>query len=112
MIAQKNRLKKADFERIFRNGNKSCNQFVNMRYIANKLDFCRFAVIVSNKISNKATIRNKIRRRIKAVLHENLANFKQNIDIVFTVLPAMAKADFSENRVILLNLLKKNNLLV
>jgi len=112
MLAQKNRLKRADFEHLFRNGNKSYNQFVNMRYIANKLDYCRFAVIVSNKISNKATVRNKIRRRVKAVLWENLSNFSRNIDIIITVLPAMAKADFSENREILLNLLKKNNLLV
>ena len=112
MIAQKNRLKKADFERIFRNGNKSYNQDCNIRYIANKLDYCRFAVIVSNKISNKSTIRNKIRRRIKAVLQSNLSNFSQNIDLVITVLPGMAKVDFVKNRDILLNLLKKSNLLL
>jgi len=112
MIAQKNRLKKADFERIFRNGNKSYNHYCNMRYIANKLDYCRFAIIVSNKISSKATERNKIRRRIKAVLYDNLSNFKQNLDIIITVLPDMAKLDYPGVKEILLNLLKKNNFLV
>lgn len=112
MIAQKNRLKKADFELIFRNGNKSYNPYCNMRYMANKLDYCRFSIIVSNKISKKATVRNKIRRRLKAVLQENLPNFRQNCDIIITVLPTMAKLDFAENKEILLNLLKKNRLLV
>lgn len=112
MLAQKNRLKKADFERIFRNGNKSYNQYCNIRYIANKLDYCRFAIVVSNKISKKATERNKIRRRIKAVLRDNLSNFKQNIDIIITVLPDLSKVDFRENKDILVNLLKKNHLLV
>lgn len=112
MIAQKNRLKKADFERIFKNGNKSYNQYCNLRYLANKLGCCRFSVIVSNKVSNKSTIRNKVRRRVKAVLQDNLSNFRQNNDIIITVLPNLAQKDFSEIREILLNLLKKSHLLV
>ena len=112
MIAQKNRLKKADFERIFKNGNKSYNQSYNIRYVANGLDYCRFAIIVSNKISNNSTERNKIRRRIKAVLLENMANFRQNIDLIITVLPPVKKLDFQEIRTSLSELLKKYKVLV
>lgn len=112
MIAQKNRLKKADFEQLFKNGNKGFNQYCNIRYLANGLGYCRFGVITSNKISNKSTQRNKIRRRIKAVLRENLSNFKPNIDLVITVLPLLKGLDYQETKDILLNLLKKYRLLV
>lgn len=111
MIAQKNRLKKADFEQIFRNGNKLYNQYCNIRYLSNRLDYCRFAVIVSNKISKKATERNKVRRRVKAVIQENLSNFSKNYDIVITVLSSLAELDYKELQENLLNLLKKNRLL-
>ncbi len=111
MIARKNRLKKADFERIFKNGNKAYGQYCNLRYMANGLDYCRFAVIVSNKVSKKATERNKLRRRIKAVIVNNVANFSGNFDAIITVLPLLKEADFSETREIFLNLLKKHKLL-
>lgn len=110
MLAQKNRLKKADFELIFKNGNKSYSQDCNLRYIANRLDYCRFAVIVSNKVSNKAVIRNKLRRRIKAVILSNLSNFRYNFDLIITVLPELSKKNFSENGEILVSLFKKNRL--
>lgn len=111
MIAQKNRLKKADFELIFKNGNKKFNHFLNVRFLKNKLDYCRFAVIISNKISKKATERNKIKRRLKAVLKEKMPEFSDNYDLIITVLPPLKEVDFSETKDILLNLLKKSNLL-
>ena len=111
MIAQKNRLKKADFERLFKNGNKAYSPYCNLRYAANGLDYCRFAVIVSNKISKKATVRNKLRRRIKAVIVDNLSDFSGHFDIVITVLPPLKETDFSETRNIFVNLLKKYKLL-
>ena len=110
MIAQKNRLKKADFELIFKNGNKKSNSFFNLRFIANKLDYCRFSVIVSNKISKKATERNKLKRQVKAVLSENLFKFRENIDLIITVLPPVKKTDFSEIKENLVNIAKKSNI--
>lgn len=111
MIARKNRLKKADFERIFKNGNKAYSQYCNLRYLHNELDYCRFAVIVSNKVSKKATERNKLRRRVKAFIVNNLPNFKGNFDVVITVLPALKDLDFQQTSKIFLNLLKKYHLI-
>lgn len=111
MLAQKNRLKKADFEPIFKKGNKKFSIFFNFRFLANKLDYCRFAVIVSNKISKKSTERNKIKRQIREILKENLSNFKQNNDVIITVLPPVLGGKFQEIRENFLNLAKKSNLL-
>jgi len=113
MIAQKNRLgSQADFGRVFKNGNKISNQYCNIRYLANQLGYCRFAIIVSNKISNKATARNQIRRRVKAILIKNLSNFSKNFDIVITVLPALRVLKYQKIEEILLNLLKKQKILL
>lgn len=112
MITQKNRLgKKADFERVFRDGNKTYNQYLNLRFKENDLGYCRFAIIVSNKISKKATERNKIRRRLKAININNLSNFNKNFDIIITVLPPISNLKFDDFRDIYLNLAKKSKIL-
>lgn len=97
MIAQKNRLsKKADFEQIFKNGNKDFSQYFTIRFLKNDLNFCRFSVIISNRFSKKATERNRYRRQIKAILLDNFANFRENIDLIITVLPTIKKFDFDK----------------
>lgn len=112
MLAQKNRLsKKDDFELIFRSGNKIFNQYLNLRFRENDLDCCRFSIIVSNKISKKAVVRNKLRRRIKTFIVNNLSNFRKNYDLVITVLPGFGDLDFKDSQVFLLNLLKKSKIL-
>jgi len=114
MIAQKNRLsKKADFERIFKNGNKDFGQFFIIRFIKNDLNYCRFAIIISNKFSKKATERNRYRRQIKAVLLKNLSKFRDNFDIIFTVLPEIKKFNnkFQEISLELEKQLKNNKII-
>ncbi len=111
MIAQKNRLKRKDFELIFKKGDKISNQFFNLRFLENDLKYCRFAVIVSNKVSKKAVIRNKIRRRLKAIFLLNLDNFNKKIDIIVTVLPTVLDKDFPEIKEIFVNLAKKKHIL-
>ncbi|OQA36692.1 MAG: ribonuclease P [Parcubacteria group bacterium ADurb.Bin326] len=96
MIAQKNRLsKKADFERIFKSSNKDFGQCFTIRFLENGLNYCRFSVVISNRFSKKATERNRYRRQIKAVLLDNLSNFRENIDLIITVLPTIKKLDFA-----------------
>jgi ribonuclease P protein component len=111
MLAQKNRLsKKADFELVFQDGNKIYNQYFNFRFRKNGLDYCRFAIIVSNKISKKATERNKIKRRLKAVIKGELPKFKQNFNVIITVLPQLKELEFTDLSKALLNLLKKSKI--
>jgi len=111
MLAQKKRLKKADFEPIFKKGSKKFSNFFNLRFLANQSGYCRFAVIVSNKISKKSTERNKIKRQIREILKENLSNFKQNNDIIITVLAPVKGSDFQDIKDNFVNLAKKSGLL-
>ena len=56
-------------------------------------------------------VRNKLRRRIKAFIVNNLSNFRKNYDIIITVLPSFSELNFKESQLFLLNLLKKSKIL-
>lgn len=110
MLAQKNRLtKKKDFDLVFKKGKSSFNDYLGIKILKNKLDYPRFGVIVSSKISKKAVVRNKIKRRIKDVLRRERKNISNNIDCVVITLPLIKKADYNEIKTALLNSLKRLN---
>ncbi|MFA5124823.1 MAG: ribonuclease P protein component [Patescibacteria group bacterium] len=112
MLANKYRIsKKQEFERIFKNGKKDSSQNFIIRFINNDLEHCRFSVIVSNKISGKAVERNKIRRRAKAIIGNNLSNFTKNIDLLIIALVPSKKLDFSSFNNDLVKLLAKDKII-
>lgn len=103
--------KESDFEKVFKNGKKVSSQDFIIRFMANGLENCRFSVIVSNKISKKATERNKLKRRIKATISKNLTNFRQNNDIIIITLDHSKKLKFDDLKDNLSGLMEKAKLL-
>lgn len=88
MISKAERIaKKNDFDLIFKKGLKIKEGLILLRVLPNKLNFSRFAVIVSLKVSKKAVLRNKIRRKIFNLLRQNADKVVKGLDIVFIVLP-------------------------
>lgn len=53
---------------LFKNGKTVRGEFISLKYVASKGDDYRLAVIVSKKVSKKAVIRNRIRRRVYEVV--------------------------------------------
>lgn len=104
---KKNRInKKKDFEKIFKNGKSAKGSFLILRFMENGLDTNRFAFIVSKKVSSKAVIRNKIRRR----LSEAVKDFKkENVgkDFVLVALPKIKEKNFWDISEEVKSLLKK-----
>jgi ribonuclease P protein component len=98
MLAEINRIKKKrDFENIFKKGKTFKNNFLILRVLNNGLDYSRFAFVVSLKVSKKAVVRNKIRRRLRQAVRLNFKNIKNGFDAVFMVLPGgLEKEKFSE----------------
>ncbi|MFA6227692.1 MAG: ribonuclease P protein component [Patescibacteria group bacterium] len=112
MLAKKYRIsKKQEFEKIFKNGKKDSSHNFIIRFMDNDLENCRFSVIVSNKISGKATERNKIRRRAKAIISDNLSNFRKNIDLLIIALLPSKKLDFANFNSDIVKLLVKNKII-
>jgi len=97
MIPISNRLKKKkDFESVFKNGQGCKEDFLYLKFFKNSRDISRFGFIVSKKFSNKAVIRNKIRRRLRSLVNLVLPKIKKGIDVVIIVRPGLDITDFWE----------------
>lgn len=111
MLAKKNRLiKKRDFGNVFKNGQGFKEDFLILKFLKNKSDQIRFGFIVSQKISKKATLRNKIKRRISELVRQRLTKLKRGIDAILIAAPGIEKKDFWEIEESLNKLFKKSGI--
>ena len=109
MLPKINRVKKKkDFEVVFKKGASYKSNLLILRAAKNNSDETRFGFVVSLKVSKKATVRNKIRRRLAETARIELANIKEGLDLVFIALPGIDKKDFQEIKDTFLYLLKKS----
>lgn len=102
--------RKIDFEKIFSQGKAVQNSFFFMYALKNQLGFNRFASIVSSKISSKAVVRNKIRRRVLEASRKILNKINSGFDIIISVRPKVKDQKFSELEDSLIDILKKANI--
>ena len=103
MLARANRIVRADdYRNTVRRGRKSatahCVVYLRMRNGASGADAssasgpvpARFGFIVSKAVGNAVT-RNTIRRRLKAIAHENLESVPSGTDVVIRALPSVVE---------------------
>lgn len=97
MFAQKNRLtKKKDIDSVFKSGRYSFAKDLGIKYLKNNLDHPRFAVIVSNQVSKKATERNQIKRRLREIVRLARPQLPQNLDLIVLTRPSVKQLDYAE----------------
>lgn len=111
MISKKNLLKKkTDIERVFKKGRGFKEDFLLLKAVKNSLSLSRFGFVVSQKISKKAVLRNKIRRRLKEIIGAKLDKVKNSQDCLLVALPGLENKDFWEMEEIINKLFVKGNL--
>ena len=107
MLPKINRIKKKkDFEIIFKKGASFKNNLFILRFLKNSLGKNRFGFVVSQKVSKKAVVRNKVRRRLTESIKKEIEKTfpviqeafqaKAGIDLVIIALSGIEKKDFSE----------------
>lgn len=97
MLKQDNRLtKKKDFDQVFKSGKSSFNKLLGVKSLKNDLKINRFGIVVGSKVSKKAVERNKIKRRIRAIVKIEIDRVKPGQDIVIITLPEIREKNFSE----------------
>ena len=99
MLAKANRITSADDYRVIvRRGAKVAGAHT-VSYLRSRESGtdARFGFIVSKKVGT-AVRRNLVRRRLKAVCHEALADGVHGVDIVVRALPGAAAAEWGELR--------------
>jgi len=73
--------KKKDFDRAYK-GKTIAGKLIFLKIQKNNLDVSRFGFVVSSKISKRAVIRNRIKRRLKEIVK----GFKlKGFDVIITV---------------------------
>ncbi len=97
MLPKINRLKKKkDIERVFKSGRGLKEDFLILKAAKNGFKNSRFAFIVSSKVSKKATLRNKIRRRLSKLIGFKIEKIKKGIDFILMAVPGLEEKDFWE----------------
>ncbi|MFH1714243.1 MAG: ribonuclease P protein component [Candidatus Nealsonbacteria bacterium] len=102
MLPQINRLrKKKEIDDVFKKGKSQKKDFLVFKIANNNLKDWRFSIIVSKKVSKKAVVRNKIRRRLSGMIAEKLKNKKTEKpakDVLIIVLPQIKDKGTNEIR--------------
>jgi ribonuclease P protein component len=112
MLPLKNRLKKKkDFDEVFKKGKGIEGFFLFLKIKNNGLEESRFGFIVSQKVSKKAVIRNKIKRRMRATIVSRKNFIKKGLDIVFMARRGAERKSFLEIKEEIEFLLKKTKAL-
>jgi ribonuclease P protein component len=97
MLPKINRLtKKKDFDAAFQNGKSKRVGFLILKKAKNNLLENRVGFIVSKKISNKATVRNKVKRRLRAIFFKNWDKLEKGYDFIVVTLPGIEKKEYIE----------------
>lgn len=90
---------------VFKKGKSDKSGFLAVKALKNNLPQSRFGFVVGKRVSKKATIRNKIKRRLRASIRGE--ETKKPADFIIIALPGAEKADFSIIRKTVLDLVKR-----
>jgi len=97
MLAKKNRLtKEKEFKTVFRKSKSSFDDILGVKVTKNKLEYSRFGIIVSSKVSKKAVERNKIKRRLSNLIRLQKQKIIRGFDCVIIVLPPILNKKLEE----------------
>jgi ribonuclease P protein component len=85
-------LKKADFDRVFKQAAKSGDRFFTVLYVPNDLGYARLGLAVSRKSARSAVVRNRIKRMIRENFRLSQHDLP-SLDIVVITRPQLAQQD-------------------
>jgi len=112
MLPKANRLlKKEDFQKAWKGGGSFYTKNLGFKLRKTTNTTLKLGVVVSNKISKLATVRNKIKRRIRVLIAKKLLQFKKNADLVLIVIPGLETKDILETEKMITKLLQRANII-
>jgi len=97
MLAAKQRIRKdREFDSVFKGGRSYYSDSLGLKVKKNNLDYNRFGLIISLKVSKKAVSRNLLRRRVREIIRHQNENLKPGFDCVFIFFPLILDKNFQE----------------
>jgi len=113
MLPKENRLlKERDFDQVHKEGKFIPGKHLVIKIIPNKFSVSRFGIIVSNKVSKKPTIRNKIKRRLREIIREGNKSekIKKGFDIIVITKSSIVDEEFESIKRNFFDVLKRAEL--
>lgn len=113
MLPKENRLRQEqDFKQLARAGQAVFSPNLSLKLLRNNSDLSRFGIIVSTKVSKKAVLRNRLKRRLREIIRLNLPQLKKGFDVMILTRTAAKDFEYLQLKEILEGLFKKSNLYV
>lgn len=109
MLSKKNRLKKEkEIKEVLRKGKSYKSRSLFLKVLKKETaDKPRFGFIVSKKVSNKASARNRVKRRLREAVRPFLPGLRQGLDAVIIAFPEAGERSFKEIKQEVASLLKR-----
>ena len=98
-----------DFEKAIQKGIFSKNKYYILYRIENQNAYYRFGISVGKKISNKAVVRNQLKRRLKSIIDNHKKLYQKNQDYIIIMKRSCLEASYQELETSFLELIKKGN---
>jgi len=108
VLPKTSRLRKTkDIERVFKKGKAYKEGFLILKLLKNNLAVGRFAFVVGQKVSKKANIRNKTKRRMREATRKKMPNIRPGFDGIFIALKGLETKNYRETEETIGQLLRK-----
>lgn len=95
---------------VSRHGKNITGGFIFLKFLNNHHTLNRFAFVVSLKISKKAVERNKIKRRMREIIQEEISQIKPGFDFLIIAKPGIINKNYKEIQDEIRSLFKKAKL--
>ena len=103
--------RQAEWDKLHKFGRRAHSPELVLGYLKTTNKQSRFGFIVGTKVSKKSAVRNQIKRRIRAIIENNLAKIQGNSDIIFVAKAKIKELEYPAMEEKVLILLKKQGLL-
>lgn len=97
----------SEIKRVFRRGRSLNSELFQIKFLPIEIDISKFAIIAGSKVSKKAAVRNKIKRRLSEIIRLNISKIKQGFLVVVVAKPKTADREFKHLREDLMNNLNR-----
>lgn len=113
MLPKKHRIKKGDFQELITSGRSFYSPHLTLRAlkVPKNVDFNQFGVVVSKKVSNKASTRNFLKRRLKYALVKVSPTLKKGFTMAIWFKKDLSTVKYIEFEAEVITLLKQANLI-
>jgi len=107
MLPKQYRLKKNEIKNLFKKSNIIKNEFFLIYFIRNNCNYSRCAIIIPNTISKKSSLRNRLKRRIRAILIKYILRKIIGLDFIIMVKKGIENKTFKDFQKYLLEIFNK-----